>query len=58
MTSNNIEKVQIIAHIDDGTHLMAVSDDRVLIECIVAWCKFAKLKEELFAECSLKEITE
>lgn len=58
MTSDNIKKVQIIATIDDGSHIIAVSDDKILIQCIAAWCQFMKLKDELFEQCSLKELIE
>ena len=58
MTSSDIEKVQILAIAKDGQRLMAVSDDPILINCVVAWCKFARLKNELFEQCSLKELIE
>ena len=58
MTSDDITQVQIIATTKDGKHIMAVSDEKLLIWHIVSCCKFAKLKEELFEQCSLKEITE
>ena len=35
---------------------MAVSDDKILIRCIAEWCQFIRLKEELFEQCSLKEL--
>lgn len=56
MTSDDITQVQIIATTKDGKHLMAVSDEKPLIWHIVSCCKFAKLKEELFEQCSLKEL--
>lgn len=52
MTSDNIKKVQIIATIDDGSHILAVSDDNA------AWCPFIKVEEELFEQCSQKELEE
>ena len=58
MTSNEITQVQIIATTNDGKHIMAVSDEKPLIWHIAACCKFVKLKDELFEQCSLKEITE
>jgi len=58
MTSNDIEKLQIIATIKDGQHLIAISDDKILIKFVVSLCKFMKLKDELFAQCSLKELIE
>ena len=56
MTSDDIKSVQIIATTKDGKHIMAVSDERPLIWHISACCKFSKLKEELFEQCSLKEL--
>ena len=58
MTSDDIKSVQIIATTKDNEHILAVSDDRVLIRWIVEWCKFVKLKDEQFEQCSLKEIME
>lgn len=58
LTENDIKNVQITATLENGEHLIAVSEDRMLIRCIVAYCKFAKLKDELFAQCSLKELVE
>ena len=58
MTTNDIKSVQIIATTKDGQHIMAVSDDKVLICCIAEWCQFMRLKEELFEQCSLKELIE
>ena len=56
MTSDDIQSVQIIATCKDGQHIMAVSEDKVLIRCIAEWCQFMRLKEDLFEQCSLKEL--
>lgn len=56
MTSDNIMKVQIIAECDDGQHLISVSDDKTLINLIVEFCKFARLKDELFEQCDLEKL--
>jgi hypothetical protein len=58
MTSDNITKLQILATMDDGTHLMAISDDKILIRFVAELCQFVKLKEDLFEQCSLKELVE
>ena len=58
MISDDIKSVQIIATTKDGKHIIAVSDDKILIRCIAEWCKFIKLKEDVFEQCSLKEIME
>lgn len=36
MTSDDIKKVQIIATTKDGQHLLSVSDDKILIRCILS----------------------
>ena len=56
MTSDDIKSVQIVATTKDGKHLMAVSDEKLLIWYIAYCCKFVKLKDELFEQCSLKEL--
>lgn len=58
MTTDDIESVQIIATTKEGQHLLAVSDEKPLIWHIAACCQFAKLKEELFEQYSLKELME
>ena len=58
MTSNDIKKVQIIATTKDGKHLLSVSEDIPLILLIVASCKFVQLKDNLFAQYSIKELAE
>ena len=56
MTSNDIKSVQIIATTNDGKHILAVSDEKPLIWHIAACCKFAKLKDELFASINMYSI--
>lgn len=58
MTSDNITKLQILATMDDGTHLMAITDDKILIRFVAELCQFVKIKEDLFEQCSLKELVE
>ena len=58
MTSDNITKLQILATMDDGTHLMAITDDKILIRFVGELCQFVRLKEDLFDQCSLKELVE
>lgn len=54
--SGDIQQVQIIATCKDGQHLISVSDDKILIRCIAEWCRFMRLNEALFEQCSLKEL--
>lgn len=56
MTSNDICNIQIIATLKDGQHIMTLSDNKELIRSIVECCKFMRLKDELFEQCSLKEL--
>ena len=58
MTSNDISKIQIIATMRDDSHIIAFSEDPMLIKIIVSYCKFAKLNDTLFGQVSLKEIME
>ena len=58
MTEKDIERVQIIATLKDGQHILAVSENSLLIRCIVSLCQFATLKKELFEQCSLRELME
>ena len=51
-------KLQILATMDDGTHLMAITDDKILIRFVAELCQFVKIKEDLFEQCSLKELVE
>lgn len=56
MTSRNIKKVQIIAEIDDGTHIIAISDNQMLIDEIVSLCQFQRIDETHINEIPLTEI--
>lgn len=58
MTSNDIKSVQIIATTKDGRHILAMSDEKPLIWHIASCCKFVRLKDELFEQCSLKDLLE
>lgn len=56
MTTNDWEQVQIIATTKDGQHILAISKDKFLFQVIAEMCKFAKIKDDIFEQCSLKEI--
>ena len=58
MTSDNIKKVQIIAEMDDGTHIIALSDNRMLIDVIVSLCQFQRIDETQIGQVPLAEIIE
>ena len=56
MTSDNIKKIQIIAEMDDGTHIIALSDNRMLIDVIVSLCQFQRIDETQIGQVTLAEI--
>ena len=58
MTSNNIKKVQILAELDNGEHILAVSDNSILIKFIVEFCKFFKIDEAKVDTFDIKDIIE
>ena len=56
MTNNDIKKIQIIAELNDGTHIIALSDNRILIDVIVSICQFHRIDETQIGEISLEGI--
>ena len=56
MTNNDIKKIQIIAELDDGTHIIALSDNRMLIDVIVSMCQFQRIDETQIRQVPLEEI--
>lgn len=58
MTNNDIKKIQIIAKLNDGTHIIALSDNRMLIDVIVSLCQFHLIDETQIGEVPLAEIIE
>lgn len=58
MTNNDIKKIQIIAELDDGTHIIALSDNRMLIDVIVSICQFQRIDETQIGQVPLAEIIE
>lgn len=58
MTNNNIKKLQIIAELNDGTHIIALTDNRMLIDVIVSMCQFQRIDETQIGEIPLAEIIE
>lgn len=56
-TSDDIKKVQIM--ISDGErHYLATTDDRLLIEHIVAKCKFLPLRTDALSEIAIGQIAD
>ena len=58
MTSDDIKNLQIIAELDDGTHIIALSDDRALIAVIVSMCQFSRIDKTQVSKIPLAEIIE
>ena len=58
MTTNDIEKLTIVATTKDGDYLISTSSSRALIDLVAAMCEFHKVKKELFEEYSLTELTD
>ena len=58
MTNKDIKSVQIIAELNDGTHIIALSDNRMLIDVIVSMCQFQRIDEKQIGEIPLEEIFE
>lgn len=58
MTNKDIKSVQIIAEMDDGTHIIALSDNRMLIDVIVSLCQFQRIDETQISQVPLAEIIE
>lgn len=57
MTSKNVKKVQILAELDNGEFVLAVSDNSILIRVIVELCKFIKIDKSAVGNVDVKEIT-
>lgn len=58
MTTNDIEKLQIVATTKDGEYLITTSSNRALIDLVATMYEFHKVKKELFEEYSLTELTD
>lgn len=57
MTSKNIKKVQILAELDNGEFVLAVSDSPILIRVIIEFCRFIKIDKSAVGNVDVKEIT-
>lgn len=58
MTTRDIKKLQIMAITTDDQVLLANSDDNILIDLVVSFCKFVRVKKELVQEFDLTEFIE
>lgn len=58
MTTRDIKKLQIMAITTDDQVLLANNDDNILIDLVVSFCKFVRVKKELVQEFDLTEFIE
>ena len=56
MTTNDIEKAEILLCFKDGERALGVTDDEFLLKCIAQYVKFIQLDEEKMGTVSLSEI--
>lgn len=56
MTTNDIEKAEILLCFKNGERVLGVTDDRVLLNFIAQYVKFIQIDEEKVGEISLSEI--
>ena len=56
MTTNDIEKVEILLCFKNGERAVGVTDDKILLNFIVQYVKFIQLDEEKMGTVSLSEI--
>ena len=56
MTTNDIEKAEILLCCKNGDRLLGVADDNILLNFIAQYVKFIKIDEEKTGEISLYEI--
>ena len=56
MTTNDIEKVEILLCFKNGERAVGVTDDKILLNFIVQYVKFLQLDEEKMGTVSLSEI--
>ena len=56
MTTNDIEKAEILLCFKDGERALGVTDDEFLLKCIVQYVKFIQIDEEKMGTVLLSEI--
>ena len=56
MTTNDIEKAEILLCFKNGERAVGVTDDKILLNFIVQYVKFVQLDEEKMGTVSLSEI--
>ena len=56
MTTNDIEKAEILLCCKNGEKLLGVTDDNILLNFIAQYLKFIKIDEEKIGTIQLSEI--
>ena len=56
MTTNDIEKAEILLCCKNGEKLLGVTDDKVLLNFIAQYVKFVQIDEEMTEAIPLSEI--
>ena len=56
MTTNDIEKAEILLCFKNGERALGVTDDKILLNFIAQYVKFIQLDEEKIGTVSLSEI--
>ena len=56
MTTNDIEKAEILLCLKNGERVLGVTDDIILLNFIAQYVKFIQLDEEKIGTISLSEI--
>ena len=56
MTTNDIEKAEILLCFKNGERALGVTDDKILLNFIAQYVKFIQLDEEKMGTVSLSEI--
>ena len=56
MTTNDIEKAEILLCYKNGEKLLGITDDKVLLNFIAQYVKFVQIDEEMTGTIPLSEI--
>ena len=56
MTTNDIEKAEILICCKNGEKLLGVTDDRILLNLIAQYVKFVQIDDEKTGTIPLREI--
>ncbi len=57
MANNSIKKVQILAELDNGEFVLAVSENPILTRVIIELCQFIRVDKSAVGNVDVKKIT-